>query len=144
MWRYQRNQIKVVFRFSPPNFVSDYQYSNCWIQKYTNWEFVLHSKQVLPLNLAMQVKWRPGNRNLEYSCQIQISLQTSKLFAGLKRKTGIIVNIFSNLRKYNFLWRCWAVLVPAIWAGASLSRESDSGSALTRNNELLKINLLLP
>ena len=102
MWRSQQNQIKVVFRFSPPNFVSDYQYSNCWIQKYTNWEFVLHSKQVLPLNLAMQVKWRTGNRNLEYSCQIQINLQTSELFAGLNTKTGIIVNIFHNTGNITF------------------------------------------
>ena len=102
MWRYQKNQIKAVFRFSPPNFVSDYQYSNCWIQKYTNWEFVLHSKQVLPLNLAMQVKWRTGNRNLEYSCQIQINLQTSELFAGLNTKTGIIVNIFHNAGNITF------------------------------------------
>ena len=102
MWRSQQNQIKVVFRFSPPNFVSDYQYSNCWIQKYTNWEFVLHSKQVLPLNLAMQVKWRTGNRNLEYSCQIQINLQTSELFAGLNTKTGIIVNIFHNAGNITF------------------------------------------
>lgn len=139
MWRSQQNQIKVVFRFSPPNFVSDYQYSNCWIQKYTNWEFVLHSKQVLPLNLAMQVKWRTGNRNLENSCQIQITLQTSKLFSGLSTKTGIIVNIFHTSGNITFYGGCWAVLVLAIWAGASLK----SGPALTRNNEPFKINVLL-